>query len=165
MHQVFVARGSTATQRGPEGCAGAGGVKSMLRVKGELGRKACKSQSDYMAKSVEGRGVDRHLLGLRLSLTPTEPTPTLFTDPAYALSTHWKLSTSQIPSENFDGYGWGEVVPDGYGVAYLVNSNSLHFNLTSRHLRNDHLQAYLHEALHEMRAAFGAALPPPKAKL
>jgi carnitine O-acetyltransferase len=38
-----------------------------VKEKGELGRKAVAAQSSYMAKAVEGFGVDRHLLG-RLNL-------------------------------------------------------------------------------------------------
>ncbi|KAJ3057292.1 Carnitine O-acetyltransferase mitochondrial [Rhizophlyctis rosea] len=133
------------------------------KTRGELGRRAINAQSSYMAKAIEGRGVDRHLLGLRLSLKPDEPKPSIFTDPSYAETAHWRLSTSQIPSENYDGYGWGEVVPDGYGIAYMVKEESLQFNVASLHLRNDALQTYFHEALHEMKEAFEAAPAPPRA--
>ncbi|KAJ3278927.1 Carnitine O-acetyltransferase mitochondrial [Borealophlyctis nickersoniae] len=132
------------------------------KIKGEMGRKAIAAQSAYMAKAIEGRGVDRHLLGLRLSLKPDEPKPSIFTDPNFAYSCHWKLSTSQIPSENYTGYGWGEVVPDGYGVAYMVREEALQFNLASMHLRNEEFQTYFHEALHEMKDAFEAAPAPPR---
>jgi len=42
-----------------------------------------------------GEGVDRHLLGLRLVMAPGEAHG-LFADPAYAASTHWALSTSNM---------------------------------------------------------------------
>ncbi|KAJ3106721.1 Carnitine O-acetyltransferase mitochondrial [Phlyctochytrium bullatum] len=133
--------------------------------KGILGRKAIAAQSQYMARAVEGKGVDRHLLGLRLTLKPEEPKPEIFTDPSYSRTCHWQLSTSQITSEYYNGYGWGEVVPDGYGVAYMVKENALQFNLVSLKLRNDVLKHYFFEALREMRTVFEASLPPPKAKL
>lgn len=117
-----------------------------------------------MAKAVEGKGVDRHLLGLRLLLKPDEPKPAIFTDPAYAYSSHWNLSTSQITSEFYDGYGWGEVVTDGYGIAYMVKENSLHFNVVSLFLQNEIMETYLHEAVEEMREVFEATIPV-KAKL
>ncbi|KAI9206579.1 acyltransferase ChoActase/COT/CPT [Polychytrium aggregatum] len=134
------------------------------KEKGELGRKAVGAQSAYMAKCIDGRGVDRHLLGLKLSVLPGEPVPSLFADPAYAYSTHWYLSTSQITSEYFEGYGWGQVVSDGYGIAYMVPNNKLYFNIVSLHLRNDQLEHYLREALMEMREVFEASIPPPKPK-
>ncbi|KAJ3248222.1 Carnitine O-acetyltransferase mitochondrial [Chytriomyces hyalinus] len=135
------------------------------QTKGELGRKAIASQSSYMALAVDGKGVDRHLLGLRLLLKPGEEKPSIFTDPSYALSSHWNLSTSQISSEYYNGYGWGEVVADGYGCAYMVNNNVLQFNLVSKFLQNDVMKYNLLEALREMRVVFEATAPPPKAKL
>ncbi|KAJ3066196.1 Carnitine O-acetyltransferase mitochondrial, partial [Rhizoclosmatium hyalinum] len=39
-----------------------------IEEKGILGRKAVASQSAYMALAADGKGVDRHLLGLRLSI-------------------------------------------------------------------------------------------------
>ncbi|KAJ1674076.1 Carnitine O-acetyltransferase mitochondrial, partial [Spiromyces aspiralis] len=64
----------------------------------DLFRKAIKAHLAYMADCVEGRGVDRHLLGLKLSLRPDEPKPALFTDPVFSRSQHWNLSTSQLSS-------------------------------------------------------------------
>jgi carnitine O-acetyltransferase len=100
--------------------------------KAKIGRKAIDAHVKYMADAVEGHGCDRHLLGLRLSLREGEARPSIFTDPAYAYTSHWFLSTSQLTSEYFDGYGWGEVVPDGYGIAYMVKEDSLHFNIVAR---------------------------------
>ncbi|KAJ3323237.1 Carnitine O-acetyltransferase mitochondrial [Boothiomyces sp. JEL0866] len=135
------------------------------KEQGLLGRQAIKAQSGYMQKAGDGHGVDRHFLGLRLLLKPNEEKPAIFTDPVFARSCHWNLSTSQVTSEFYDGYGWGEVVPDGYGIAYMVKNNSLQFNLASMRLNNRHLDTYFHEALNEMRQVFEASLPEPKAKL
>ena len=38
--------------------------QKQAKEKGELGRKAIAAQSGYMAKAVEGKGCDRHLLGI-----------------------------------------------------------------------------------------------------
>ncbi|ORZ39107.1 acyltransferase ChoActase/COT/CPT [Catenaria anguillulae PL171] len=108
----------------------------------------------YMKDASEGRGVDRHLLGLRMLLQPGEDKPKIFTDAAYAKSCHWNLSTSQLTSEYFDGYGWGEVVPDGYGLAYMIKEKSIHVNIVSQHLGNLRFRHYLTEALQDMRVAF-----------
>lgn len=96
----------------------------------DLFRKAVASQTSYMADCVDGRGVDRHFLGLKLLLKKGESVP-LFNDEMFNFSKHWVLSTSQISSEYYDGYGWGEVVPNGYGIAYMVNANRLQFNVVS----------------------------------
>jgi carnitine O-acetyltransferase len=94
-------------------------------------RAALKSQGQYMAAAVNGHGVDRHLFGLKNSLNANEEKPALFQDPAFAYSSHWYLSTSQLSSEHFDGYGWGQVVNDGFGCAYMIKNNALQFNVAS----------------------------------
>ncbi|KAI8609540.1 carnitine acetyl transferase [Chytriomyces sp. MP71] len=127
--------------------------------KGQLGRKAVAAQSTYMALAADGRGVDRHLLGLRLLIKSGETKPALFTDASFSTSSHWTLSTSQITSEYFLGYGWGQVVSDGYGVAYMVKEESLHFNLVSLHLQNDVFRYNFLESLREMKAVFEATIP------
>ncbi|CAO3611272.1 unnamed protein product [Cunninghamella echinulata] len=94
-------------------------------------RAALKAQGAYMGQATNNHGCDRHLFGLKNSLRAGEAKPSLFTDPTFAYSSHWFLSTSQLSSEYFDGYGWGQVVPDGFGVAYMVNNNVLQFNVAS----------------------------------
>ncbi|TPX60759.1 hypothetical protein SpCBS45565_g07413 [Spizellomyces sp. 'palustris'] len=140
--------------------------------KAELGRKAVGSHVKYMNDAVENKGVDRLWLGLKLSLKPGEPVPAFFKDPAFEYSKHWFLSTSQISSEYYDGYGWGEVVPDGFGIAYMVKERSLHLNVASlNEMRADRMHFYLAEALRDMRTVFEAELAgqgsagAPKAKL
>ena len=66
-------------------------------------------------------------------LEPSEMKPALLSDPLYLRSKYWVLSTSAVYSKHFTAYGWGEVVPDGFGVAYMTGSDDeLFFNITSR---------------------------------
>jgi carnitine O-acetyltransferase len=37
-----------------------------------------------------------------------EDLPEIYKDEAYAKSSHWELSTSQLSSPYFDGWGYGE---------------------------------------------------------
>lgn len=46
-------------------------------------------------------------------LPPTDESCSVFTDPVFSRSKHWRMSTSHLTHEQFDGWGWGEVVPDG----------------------------------------------------
>ncbi|KAK9675261.1 Carnitine O-acetyltransferase mitochondrial [Basidiobolus ranarum] len=108
----------------------------------------------YLGAAAEGQGVDRHLFGLRLSLRPDEPKPSIFTDEGYTKSTHWNLSTSQLASEHFDNWGFGEVVPDGFGIGYIIKNNALHFNVTSMHLGSKTLNHLLAESAEEMKQIF-----------
>ncbi|KAF0702512.1 hypothetical protein AaE_015884 [Aphanomyces astaci] len=102
-----------------------------LSVKAGLCRDACNAHVKYMKIAAQSKGVDRHLLGLRLCLQPGE-SAALFDDPVFALSKYWQISTSHLTHDLFDGWGWGEVVPDGVGIAYSIKKNSVHFNIACR---------------------------------
>ncbi|KIJ65645.1 hypothetical protein HYDPIDRAFT_130991 [Hydnomerulius pinastri MD-312] len=91
-----------------------------------LFKEAVKKHGQLAREAGMGEGVDRHMLGLKL-LHPSQtatPLPPLFSDPLYTRSSHWTLSTSAIFSKYFGVYGWGEVVPDGFGVAYITGFDS-----------------------------------------
>lgn len=89
----------------------------------KLLRAAIDSHIEYITAASDGKGVDRHLLGLKKCLAPGEELPGIYKDPAFAYSSHWFLSTSQLSSEHFNGYGWSQVVDDGFGIAYMINEN------------------------------------------
>lgn len=116
---------------------------------------AAKAHGSYAKACSEGKGVDRHLLGLRLTLKPGEGKPAIFQDPAYTDSSHWYLSTSQLSSEHFEGWGFSEVVPDGFGIAYTIRKDALIFHIAAMKnefgLNSDHLAHYIKEAATEMR--------------
>ncbi|RAW43747.1 Carnitine [Phytophthora cactorum] len=109
----------------------------------------------YMRKAGAGRGVDRHILGLKLLVQPGERVP-FFEDPVMARASRWLISTSHLTNELFDGWGWGEVVPEGLGIAYSVKDHSIQFNIACRQhgswgARMGHL---LEESLVEMQQLF-----------
>lgn len=50
------------------------------------------------AQVLAGLGAERHLQGLRqAAIAAGEPLPEIFMDPAYALATHFRLCTTQVP--------------------------------------------------------------------
>ena len=67
--------------------------------------------------------MDRHLFGLKKCFKAGEEVPEIYKDPAYGFSSHWSISSSQLSSEYFNGYGWSQVVDDGWGIAYMINEN------------------------------------------
>ncbi|KNZ74591.1 Carnitine O-acetyltransferase, mitochondrial [Termitomyces sp. J132] len=83
-----------------------------------------------LAKSAgNGQGIDR----LKKVLKEGENIPELFSDPVFLRSSYWVLSTSAIFSKHFPVYGWGEVVPDGFAVAYMTGyDDRLQYTVTSR---------------------------------
>lgn len=128
---------------------------------------ACKQHVKYLGEAADGKGVDRHLFGLLQMLKEGEEVPAIFKDPVFKYSQTWYISSSQVPSEYFQSWGWSQVVDEGYGLAYLVNSEWLHVHISCKKgfgLRSDYLKYYLTEAANEMKAVLSTQLAP-KAKL
>ncbi|KAI8986185.1 acyltransferase ChoActase/COT/CPT [Trametes punicea] len=116
-----------------------------------LFRRAVARHLQYAAWAADGQGVDRHLFGLKKCLREGEPMPEIFKDEAYARTSHWELSTSQLSSPYLDGWGYGEVVPDGYGLSYSIGDNYIRWTITSLKRRTEELKRYLAEAATETR--------------
>jgi len=81
----------------------------------KLFRAALDAHVKYISDAGDGRGCDRHLFGLKKCLKEGEPTPPIFSDPAFSYSGSWYISSSQLSSEYFNGYGWSQVIDDGWG--------------------------------------------------
>ncbi|KAK3398519.1 putative carnitine O-acetyltransferase precursor [Sordaria brevicollis] len=135
------------------------------KTKVELFRKAIDSHLEYISAASDGKGVDRHLFGLKRLLEPGQEVPALYQDPAYGYSSSWYLSTSQLSSEFFNGYGWSQVIDQGFGIAYMINENSLNFNIVSKGLGSDRMSYYLNEAANDLRDLLTPTLEAPKSKL
>lgn len=136
----------------------------------ELFRKAAAAHIKYAGWAADGQGVDRHFFGLKKVMKEGEELPKIFKDPAFSASSNWTLSTSQLSSEFFDGWGYGQVTPDGFGLAYSVNSNNLRFTITSTTGKTEQLKQYLAEAAEEVREVVEKGMQeqesaPAKAKL
>lgn len=91
--------------------------------KAALFHKALKAHVAYVAQASVGQGVDRHLFGLKKLLGPYDEVPAIYQDPAYAYSSTWFISTSQLSSEFINGFGWSQVVDPGFGIAYMINED------------------------------------------
>lgn len=131
----------------------------------DLFHKAVKAHVAYISAASDGKGVDRHLFGLKKLLGPNDEVPSLYKDPAYAYSCKWFISTSQLSSEYFNGYGWSQVVDDGWGIAYMINENSIQFNVVSKGLGSARMSFYLNEAAGDIRDLLLPTLESAKAKL
>eukprot|EP01116_Phalansterium_solitarium_P011813 TRINITY_DN27609_c0_g1_i1.p1 TRINITY_DN27609_c0_g1~~TRINITY_DN27609_c0_g1_i1.p1 ORF type:complete len:752 (-),score=261.05 TRINITY_DN27609_c0_g1_i1:208-2463(-) len=101
-------------------------------------REACNAHVKYMRDAKDGRGVDRHLFGLRMIYESQHASldfekPAIFQDPAYRKSSHWNLSTSHCGSATLALFGFGPVVPDGFGIGYMIKNNEIDFNVTAKY--------------------------------
>ncbi|ORZ04825.1 acyltransferase ChoActase/COT/CPT [Lobosporangium transversale] len=131
------------------------------RVK--LLRVATIAHSQYQKDAGNGKGCDRHLLGLRLCLQPGE-SHDLFKEPVFAKSTDFLLSTSGLfAGDYFTGTGFGCVSPNGYGINYMPGGKVIKFGIESKFdSKKTDTRAFgelIHQAFREMRAAVEQTLP------
>lgn len=121
-------------------------------------RKAFNGHVKYITDASAGKGVDRHLFGLKKLLEPGQEVPAIFQDPFFSYSGSWYLSTSQLSSEYFNGYGWSQVIDQGFGLAYMINENSIQVNIVSKKLGVEKMRYCLEEAADELAEVFGSEL-------
>jgi hypothetical protein len=112
-----------------------------------LHKIAVDTHSNYAKMATAGEGVDRHLFALYVVAMGTETECKFLRE---ALKIPWKLSTSQIPHRQYDGWpkddnrgdnpfyqgvggGFGPVADDGYGVCYIfAGETKTHFHISSK---------------------------------
>ncbi|KAJ9154896.1 Carnitine acetyl transferase [Pleurostoma richardsiae] len=146
-------------------CAAMADASASDETKVALFRKAIDAHLEYITAASDGKGVDRHLFGLKRLLEPGQDVPAIYKDPAFSYSSSWYISTSQLSSEFFNGYGWSQVIDQGFGIAYMINENSLNFNIVSKGLGSKKMSFYLNEAAGDLRDLLVPTIHPPKAKL
>ena len=119
----------------------------------ELLREAVSSHAKYIGSAAKAMGVDRHLLGLALSLSDGETAPALYSHPLYTRAKTWRVSTSHLTHPRFDSWGYGEVTPNGVGLAYSIHPYHCMFCITAlrEHDWPERLSHLLEEALLEMQ--------------
>jgi len=119
--------------------------------------RAIKTHNSLTREAATGRGIDRHLLGLRLMMRPeTGERAALFDDPLFGRSQEWTLSTSALSAGDlFRGTGFGAPYHDGYGINYLSGSNLIKFGIESKfscvETSTPAFQCAITSALREMR--------------
>ncbi|CAL1716338.1 unnamed protein product [Somion occarium] len=105
-----------------------------VETRRDLLHRALQTHSRISRAASTGRGIDRHLLGLRCMIQPEELAvqPALFQDELFTRSQTWKLSTSGLsPGDQFRGTGASE--HDGYGINYLPGPSLIMFGIESKH--------------------------------
>ncbi|KAJ6513136.1 acyltransferase ChoActase/COT/CPT [Mycena sanguinolenta] len=119
---------------------------------------ALHAHSALTREAATGRGIDRHLLGLKLMLRPLsgEQAP-FFDDELFQRSQTWKLCTSALSAGNlFKGTGFGASYEDGYGINYLVAADMIKFGIESKasspRTSTEGLKDAIFEALYDMKA-------------
>ncbi|GAA5879501.1 hypothetical protein JCM16303_003226 [Sporobolomyces ruberrimus] len=127
---------------------------------------ATKTHNTLTRESSTGRGIDRHLMGLRLLLrSDLKESHPFFDDELFGKSQEWVLSTSGLSAgDRFYGTGFGAVYPNGYGINYLAGDKLLKFGIESKvsnpETSTETFRQNLVEALREMREVCEKGIPP-----
>ncbi|XP_004519313.1 carnitine O-acetyltransferase isoform X1 [Ceratitis capitata] len=103
----------------------------------ELLRAAINSHRNYTTNALQGKGVDRHLLGLKLmALENKKPIPEFYKSPGYVKSLIFRVSTSQVATPNLGFMAYGPATDDGYACCYNPRENDMILACTC--WRNNH---------------------------
>ncbi|CAD7085804.1 unnamed protein product [Hermetia illucens] len=133
-------------------------------------KNAVKAHRDYTLMALQGKGVDRHLLGLKLmAIENGLPIPDLYNTPAFKRSAHFRMSTSQVASKYLAFMCYGPLVDNGYGCCYNPRDNDMLFAISSWKDNNETSTAAfkcaMKEALDSMHALLLRHGEAPKSKL
>ncbi|KAH8376863.1 hypothetical protein KR093_001780, partial [Drosophila rubida] len=103
-----------------------------------LMREAVGGHQKYARNALMGKGVDRHLLGLKLmALENNLPVPEFFSSPGYVKSMHFRVSTSQVASVNEAFMGYGPATDDGYASCYNPRDDDIIVAITCWRYNHD----------------------------
>jgi len=99
-------------------------------------RDACKTHTKLVSFAKEGQGVDRHLYGLFNLAKQIQQRvagfqmPEIFADIAWSRLRYDVMSTSNCGGYSLASFGFGPVVPDGYGLGYIIKDKCMHIHIT-----------------------------------
>jgi len=103
------------------------GVEEML----SLLKEASTMHNSLTKEAVMGQGFDRHLFALRSLAESCEQDVDFFNHDAYRYINNIILSTSTVFSDNIQMGGFAPVVPNGFGISYLVKDDWMGCNASS----------------------------------
>ncbi|CAH1785909.1 unnamed protein product, partial [Owenia fusiformis] len=108
--------------------------KATANEKAEALRKAIATHRKFTAWAINGQGIDRHLLGLKLqAIEAGMNVPDIFMDPSYSHHFYFRISTSQVPAKCDALMLFGPAVPDGYGLCYNPKDEHINISITAFH--------------------------------
>jgi len=114
-------------------------------------RSAVKEHSQLVRESAAGKGVDRHLFSLRcIAERNSKAIPRFFSSTSWKKLNHTVLSTSNCGNPALRLFGFGPVVPDGFGIGYIIKDYALSYSVSSRHRQTQRYVRSLQNVLNEM---------------
>ncbi|KDO26813.1 hypothetical protein SPRG_08103 [Saprolegnia parasitica CBS 223.65] len=132
-------------------------------------RKATASHSEVVKRSAGGNGIERHLYALQQIASLNQlPEAALFKDAAWRTLGRSVISTSNCGNPSLRLFGFGPVVPEGFGIGYIIKDDAIQFCAASKHRQTQRFLDTLKEYLllvHALLEKEDALLFPNRAKL
>ncbi|KAJ1917990.1 Carnitine O-acetyltransferase mitochondrial [Mycoemilia scoparia] len=125
----------------------------------QLFKGAVAAHANYMKAAGMGRGVDRHLMGLRYQINSEKELEEakIFTDPAFARSCTFKLSTSNVSSGDYFRGGFAPVTEHGYGINYNIGKDKVTFSISewinSSETDSTHMKQAIIKSMQDIRSS------------
>ena len=89
-------------------------------------KDAIADHSKIVKEAAAGEGVDRYLFAIKcIAEKEGQSTEGLFDDSGWKSLNHTVLSTSNCGNPSLRLFGFGPVVPDGYGIGYIIRDGGL----------------------------------------
>lgn len=108
------------------------------QIRVDLLKEAVNGHRQYTNMALQGRGIDRHLLGLKLmALENILPLPKFYGSPGYVKSSHFRISTSQVATKNLAFMSYGPSTDDGYACCYNPRDNDIFLAVSSWRSNNE----------------------------
>lgn len=115
-------------------------------------RAATQRHSQLVKECARGKGVDRHLFALKCIAERRGETISFFQSTAWKVLNYTILSTSNCGNPSLRLFGFGPVVPDGFGVGYIIKDRSIYYSISSKHRQTSRYVSTLELTLRDMAA-------------
>jgi hypothetical protein len=117
-------------------------------------RTATRVHSQLVKECARGKGVDRHLFALKCIAERGGENIPFFESKGWKVLNYTILSTSNCGNPSLRLFGFGPVVPDGFGIGYIIKDRSIYFSISSKHRQTSRYASTLESTLREMSALF-----------
>ncbi len=113
---------------------------------------ATKSHTEGIINCLNGGGFDRHLFALKMM--DRDGKIDLFKHPEYQKLMEFNLSTSNSSGAGVKMFGFNPVVPNGFGIGYVINDNDACICITSNIDRSSEFASILQVCLDKIYDLF-----------
>jgi len=118
--------------------------------------EAISFHSSCVRDCAAGKGVDRHLFALKnIAAKHNIDTPAFYSSESWNTMNHTIISTSNCGNPSLRLFGFGPVVPDGFGVGYIIKESLIAYSISSKHRQTKRFVQVLRQTLYLIQDLLG----------